>query len=64
MLYGKYGKDDNEEQKVSTDDSNEMNDNQDFKPDNMKEFGNIGESDHKESPVRELIKLFEKICKS
>ena len=30
----------------------------------MIEFGNTGESDHKESPVSELIKLFEKICES
>ena len=30
----------------------------------MVEFGNIGESEHKGSPVRELIKLFEKICES
>ena len=30
----------------------------------MIECGNIGESDHKGSQVRELIKLFEEICES
>jgi hypothetical protein len=30
----------------------------------MLESGDIGESDNKGSPVRELIKLFEKICES
>ena len=49
---------------MSKDDSNEIIEIQDFEPEKIKEFGNVGEFDHKGSPVRELIKLFEKICEN
>ena len=49
---------------MTKDDSNEIIEIQDFEPEKIKEFGNVGEFDHKGSPVRELIKLFEKICES